>query len=79
MKKLEIEKSKLTFIISVLKIEYLVALVSSIFNFFTNKIALANKWMRKIIPSCSNSALVIEKNFLNSSLNAEHLQTFSNH
>ena len=22
------------------------------------KIALANKWMRKIIPSCSNSALV---------------------
>ena len=35
------------------------ALVSSIFYFFIYKIALANKWMRKIIPSCSNSALVI--------------------
>jgi hypothetical protein len=35
-----------------------VALVSSIFNFFINKIALANKWMRKIIPSRSNSALL---------------------
>ena len=36
---------------------HLVALVSSISNFFINKIALANKWMRKIIPSHSNSAL----------------------
>jgi hypothetical protein len=34
-----------------------VALVSSIFKFFLNKIALANKWMRKTIPSRSNSAL----------------------
>ena len=34
MKKLEIEKTKPTFIISVLKVEYQVALVSSIFNFF---------------------------------------------
>ena len=31
--------------------------VSSIFNFFIYKIALANKWMRKIILSRSNSAL----------------------
>ena len=38
------------------------ALVSSIFNFFIDKIALANKWMRKIIPSCSNSALSQSKN-----------------
>jgi hypothetical protein len=51
MKKLEIEKTKSTFIISVLKVEYYVALLSWIFNFFINKIALANKWMRKIIPS----------------------------
>ena len=60
MIKLEIEKTKPTFIISVLKVEYWVALVSSIFNFFINKIALANKWMRKIIPSRSNSALVVK-------------------
>jgi hypothetical protein len=58
MKMLEIEKTKPTFIISVFKVEYSVALVSSIFNFFTNKIALANKWMRKIILSRSNSALI---------------------
>ena len=47
MKKLEIEKTKLTFIISVLKVEYYVVLVSSISNFFTNKTSLANtcKWM----------------------------------
>ena len=35
MKKLEIEKTKPTFIISILKVEYLVVLVSSISNFFT--------------------------------------------
>ena len=45
MKKLEIEKTKPTFIISVLKVEYYVVLVSSILNFFTNKTSLANKWM----------------------------------
>ena len=50
MKKLEIEKSKPTFIISVWK----VVLVSSISNFFTNKTALANEW---IIISSSNLAL----------------------
>ena len=32
-------------------------LVYSISNFFTTKTSLANKWMRKKIPSCSNSAL----------------------
>ena len=37
MKKFEIEKTKLTFFISVLKVEYEVVLVSSISNFFTNK------------------------------------------
>ena len=62
MKKLEIEKIKPTFIISVLKVEYLVALVSLIFDFFINKIALANKWMRKIIPSRSNSAWTEQEN-----------------
>ena len=46
-KKLEIEKTKPTFIISVLKVEYLVVLVSSIANFFSNKISRANKCMRK--------------------------------
>ena len=55
MKKLEIEKTKPTFIISVLKVEYLVVLVSSISNFFTNKTSLANKWMSF---SSSNLALV---------------------
>ena len=43
MKKLEIEKTKPTFIISVLKVEYWVVLVSSISNFFINKISQANK------------------------------------
>ena len=31
-------------------------LVSSISNFFSNKISHANKWMRKKIPTCSNLA-----------------------
>ena len=43
MKKLEIEKTKPTFIISVLKVEYYVVLVSWFSNFFTNKTSLANK------------------------------------
>ena len=47
MKKLDIEKTKPTFIISVLKVEYWVVLVSSISNFFSNKIYHANKWMKK--------------------------------
>ena len=58
MKKLEIEKTNPTFIMSVLKVEYSVILVSSISNFFINKMALANKWMRKKIPSFCNLALL---------------------
>ena len=59
MKKLEIEKTKPTLIISVLKVDIIkVGLVFSISNFFITKTPLANKWMRKKIPSCSNSALV---------------------
>ena len=57
MKKLEIEKTKPTFIISVLKVEYQVVLVSSISNFFSNKMSLANKWMREKMPSFCNLAL----------------------
>ena len=37
MKKLEIEETKSTFILSVLKVEFKMVLVSSISNFFTNK------------------------------------------
>ena len=33
-------------------------LVFSISNFFITETSLANKWIRKKIPSCSNSALV---------------------
>jgi hypothetical protein len=54
---LEIEKPKPTFIISVLKVDHRVVLASSISNFFRNKISHANKWMRKQIPTCGNSAL----------------------
>jgi hypothetical protein len=55
MKKLEIEKTKPTFIISVLKVGYYVVLVSLISNFFNDKTSLANKWMSF---SSSNLALV---------------------
>jgi hypothetical protein len=48
MKKLEIEKTKPTLIISVLKVDYYVVLVSSISNFFNNKTSLANKWMSNL-------------------------------
>jgi hypothetical protein len=44
---LEIKKTKPTFIITVLKVEYEVVLVSLISNCFSNKISHANKWMRK--------------------------------
>ena len=58
MKQLEIEKTKPTFIISVLKVDVIkVGLVFSIFNFFITKSPLANNWRRKKIPSCSYSAL----------------------
>ena len=45
MKKLEIEKTKPAFIISVLKVDIIkVSLVFSIFNFFITKTSLANNW-----------------------------------
>ena len=45
MKKLEIEKTKPTFIISVLKVDIIkVGLVFSISNFFIAKTSLANNW-----------------------------------
>ena len=50
MKKLEIEKTKPTFIISFLKVEYKVVLIASISNCSINKMSLANKWMKKKIP-----------------------------
>ena len=50
MKKLEIEKTKPTFIVPVLKVDKWVVLVSSISNFFTNKTSLSF--------SSSNLALV---------------------
>ena len=54
VKKLEIEETKYsTFKTDIIK----VGLVFSISNFFITKTLLANKWMRKKIPSCSNSAL----------------------
>ena len=60
VKKLEIEETKPTFIISVLKVEYKVVLVSSISNFFSNKTSLANKWM-----SFSSSNLALSPVFFN--------------
>ena len=58
MKKLEIEKTKTFINISVLKVDIIkVGLVFSISNVFIAKTSLANKWRRKKIPSCSNSAL----------------------
>jgi hypothetical protein len=35
----------------------MVGLFFFISNFFITKTALANKWMKKKMPSCSNSAL----------------------
>ena len=55
-KKFEIEKTKPIFIISILKVKYLVVLVSLISKFLNDKFSHANKWMRKKIPTCSNSA-----------------------
>ena len=48
MKKLEMEKTKPTFVISVLKVNIIkVGLVFSISNFFITKTPLANNWRRK--------------------------------
>ena len=58
MKKLEIEKTKPTYIILTFKTDIIkVGLVFSISNFFIAKTSLANNWRRKIIPSCSYSTL----------------------
>ena len=56
MKKLKIKKTQPTVIISVIKVEYWVVIVSLISNFFTNKTSLTNKW---ISFSRSNLALVV--------------------
>ena len=60
VKQLEIEETKTTqystFKTDVIKM----GLVFSIFNFFITKPSLANEWIRKKIPACSNSTLVIE-------------------
>ena len=68
MKKLEIEKTKPNFTTPVLKVEYLVILVSSIANFFINKMSLANKWMRKKIPSFCNLALVAKSQLISEAI-----------
>ena len=61
MKKLEIEKSKPTFNISVLKVGIIkVGLVFSISNFFISKTLLANNWRGKKIPSCFRGGLISE-------------------
>ena len=57
LKKLQIEKTKTTSIISVLKVVKFVVLVSSISNFFTNKNSQRRKLSAKKIPSFGNSAL----------------------
>ena len=58
-KKLDIEETKTTkystFKTDIIK----VGLVFSISKFFITKTSLANKWMRKKIPYCSDSALTI--------------------
>ena len=60
MKKVEIEKTKPTIIILVLKVDIIkVGLVFSISNFFITKTPLANNWRRKKIPSCSYLALIV--------------------
>ena len=62
MKKLEIEKTKPTIIISVLKVDIIkVGLVFSISNFFIAKTPLANNWRRKKIPSCSYLVYLVLK------------------
>ena len=56
VKKLEIEKTKTIFIISVLRFVYLVVLVFWISNFFTNKNSQGRKLSAGKIPSSGNSA-----------------------
>ena len=59
VKKLEIEETETTWYSTFETDIVKVGLVFSISNFFITKTSLANKWMRKKIPSCSNSALVM--------------------
>ena len=60
MKKLEIEKTKATFIISTFKTDIIkVGLVFSISNFFIAKTSLANNWR-----SFSNSYLALSQRLL---------------
>ena len=69
MKKLEIEKTKPTFIISTIKTDMIkVGLVFSISNFSTNKIHQENNWSMKKIPSSKNLALVVCQKHNNSLL-----------
>ena len=61
VKKLEIEETKTTWY-SNFKTDIIeVGLVFLISNFFITKMSLANKWTRKKIPSCSNSALSVQQ------------------
>jgi hypothetical protein len=55
---LEIEETKTTYHLAFKTDIIKVGLVFSNSNFFITKRSLANKWMRKKILSCSNSALV---------------------
>jgi ABC-type polar amino acid transport system ATPase subunit len=57
VQKLEIKETKTTKYSTFKTDIKKVGLVFSIYNLFINKTSLANKWMRKKIPSCSNSAL----------------------
>ena len=57
------KKTKLTFIISVLKVEHQVGLVF-VSNLFIIKFYHANKSNAEKIPTCSNSALVNTYSFL---------------
>ena len=67
VKKLEIEETKTTYYSTFETDLVKVGLVFSISNFFITKTFLASKWMRKKIPSCSNSALIRKSFFLNRS------------
>ena len=74
MKKLEIKKTKPTFITSVLKVEYYLGGLSFFdFQLFTNETSLENKWMSF---SSSNSALVEIHSKCKIILNLNFLQIF---
>ena len=66
VKKLEIQKTKTPFIISVLKVVYYLFLCGlSFFEiqlFLLIKIPREENWVLNKVPSCGNSALVFAKN-----------------